>query len=488
MTFKVATRNAVRFDRAVLIDGASAQLDWLWPGKIPLGRVTLLEGPAGAGKSFVALDLVSRLCDDRPWPDGAPQSRKGAKALILCRQDDSCSIVGARLEALGADPERCVQFVEFQTADEEGARFDERPISLPLDLPALERLLDRDKSIRLVVVDPLSDFCSGKKALAEILHRLNKLVRERPVAIVATLRATARFDRHGQLIVKSRYDTEAARCTWCCVPDPEDPDRQLFVPMLMSCAELPVGHAFRIGDMRIDWDRETVDPRHPLRSESVCAQWLREFLQEGSQRATVTKQLGKEFGFSEGQVNRASLKIQVQKKRDSFGKGSAVYWSLAPDRPTAAERHRDPDDDRRGAEEILMHQIPTDESFDGMMQEDDRQRGESPDDRIGENSEEPEVDWPITIEEVTEDMEEEYAEYQAAIEHCDANPATPVATALPGQGASTSIVQSPVESNRRPLSRFDHLIPWEGSPSTRLNPLGAMLDQAERSHRSKVGK
>ncbi|HEY3964168.1 MAG TPA: hypothetical protein VGM05_06400 [Planctomycetaceae bacterium] len=46
---------------------------------------TLLEGPAGAGKSFLALDLVSRLCDDHPCPECVPHSRNGAKRLIPCR-------------------------------------------------------------------------------------------------------------------------------------------------------------------------------------------------------------------------------------------------------------------------------------------------------------------------------------------------------------------------------------------------------------------
>jgi RecA/RadA recombinase len=35
--------------------------DWLWANRIPRGRVTLIEGEAGAGKSFVALDLAARM-------------------------------------------------------------------------------------------------------------------------------------------------------------------------------------------------------------------------------------------------------------------------------------------------------------------------------------------------------------------------------------------------------------------------------------------
>src|SRR5579862_2367724 len=55
---------------------------WLWEGRIPLGRVTLLEGAAGAGKSFVALDLAARVTKGTPWPDGPAQSREPADCLV----------------------------------------------------------------------------------------------------------------------------------------------------------------------------------------------------------------------------------------------------------------------------------------------------------------------------------------------------------------------------------------------------------------------
>jgi hypothetical protein len=64
------------FSRAAQLAGAvrlagleSATLQWFWPQRIPLGRVTLLAGDPGIGKSLLALDIAARATRGKPWPD-----------------------------------------------------------------------------------------------------------------------------------------------------------------------------------------------------------------------------------------------------------------------------------------------------------------------------------------------------------------------------------------------------------------------------------
>src|SRR5579863_10600519 len=52
---------------------AGPDVQWLWPGRIPRGMVTLVEGAEGAGKSFVALDVAARVSRGLGWP-GLPGS------------------------------------------------------------------------------------------------------------------------------------------------------------------------------------------------------------------------------------------------------------------------------------------------------------------------------------------------------------------------------------------------------------------------------
>jgi hypothetical protein len=48
-------------------------LRWLSPGRLASGKLTLLEGPAGAGKSTLVCDWAARLSRGQALPGGEPE-------------------------------------------------------------------------------------------------------------------------------------------------------------------------------------------------------------------------------------------------------------------------------------------------------------------------------------------------------------------------------------------------------------------------------
>ncbi len=85
VTFYVTDKQGPRFEKPRLqLPMVAEPIQWLWPGKIPLGRVTLIEGPAGAGKSTLALDLAARVSSGKAWPDGSPQRVWPFPSSLLC--------------------------------------------------------------------------------------------------------------------------------------------------------------------------------------------------------------------------------------------------------------------------------------------------------------------------------------------------------------------------------------------------------------------
>src|SRR2546421_341523 len=69
-------------------------LTWLWPGRIPQGHLTLLDGAPGSGLSLVALTLAACLSSGSPLPDGTPTQR--GYVLLLAPYDSPTDLLNAR--------------------------------------------------------------------------------------------------------------------------------------------------------------------------------------------------------------------------------------------------------------------------------------------------------------------------------------------------------------------------------------------------------
>src|SRR5687767_15131508 len=82
-------------------------LQWLWPNRLPLGKLALLDGDPGLGKSLVALDLCARLSSGRSFPDpSGPLPLSPEHVIIVPGEDNEHDTLRPRLEKLQADLSR----------------------------------------------------------------------------------------------------------------------------------------------------------------------------------------------------------------------------------------------------------------------------------------------------------------------------------------------------------------------------------------------
>src|SRR5271156_3924223 len=84
---------------------AARDCAWLWPNRLAGGKLAILDGDPGLGKSLVALDLCARLSTGRAWPDGAA-SLGPACSIVLNGEDGPEDTIRTRLQFLGADLDR----------------------------------------------------------------------------------------------------------------------------------------------------------------------------------------------------------------------------------------------------------------------------------------------------------------------------------------------------------------------------------------------
>lgn len=92
-----------------LSDVAAEPVKWLWEGRIPLGKVTLLDGEPGLGKSMMALEIAARVSRGATMP--LSKDRAGPADVAIFNDDDSLAdTIRPRLEAEGADLSRIHSF------------------------------------------------------------------------------------------------------------------------------------------------------------------------------------------------------------------------------------------------------------------------------------------------------------------------------------------------------------------------------------------
>ena len=124
-------------------------VSWLWPGWIPFGKLTILDGDPGLGKSTLWIEIAAAITSGKILP-GAERMEPG-NVLFMTAEDDLDDTIRPRLDAAGVDVSRFVALDSVKT--ETG---DTLPL-LKLYANAIQGAMKRTKA-RLLVVDPLMNY------------------------------------------------------------------------------------------------------------------------------------------------------------------------------------------------------------------------------------------------------------------------------------------------------------------------------------------
>jgi hypothetical protein len=206
------------------------RLEWLWPARIPLGKLTILAGDPGLGKSLITLDLAARLSTSGLMPDGA-QGPVG-DTIFLSAEDDPSDTIRPRLDAAGADVKR-IHFV--QGVGVESGQGNEKWINLQTDLRLLEDLV---KGVRpaMVVIDPISAYMGEADAYSNaqvrrVLGPLSAMAQRHGVAVVAINHLRKAQGDPLTRVAMSIAFTAAARAVWGVQKDPKHEGQCLVFPI-----------------------------------------------------------------------------------------------------------------------------------------------------------------------------------------------------------------------------------------------------------------
>ena len=125
----------------------STDVRWLWYPFIAIGKITLLQGDPGDGKSTIMMNLIAELSTGGKTPDGckigAPQ-----KVIYQCSEDGVSDTIKPRLEQCGADCKK-IAFINEEVYN-----------GLTLDDERIRQAIIEFRP-RLVVIDPIQAYLAA---------------------------------------------------------------------------------------------------------------------------------------------------------------------------------------------------------------------------------------------------------------------------------------------------------------------------------------
>ena len=324
-------------------------IEWLWPGFVPLGKMTLLAGAGGTGKSMLSCSMASIVTTAGVWPD-ATRCNVAGNALIWSSEDDPADTIKPRLLAMNADVNRVGIIRAVKTGKDGDVPFDPSR-----DMDALRDAAKAIGGVTLLVIDPIVSAVSGDMNKAnEVRRSLQAIVdfaAEMNCAVIGiTHFAKSTTGRNpAERVIGSQAFAAFARMVLVAAKD-EETDNRVFTRAKSNISLDDGGFNYTIQEvmlpsgnkaMRIVWgdaikgsSREILatvekndnpDDSRPQLKEAKM--FLHDALKDGKRPAREVIELAKnQLGIAEKTLRRAQHELGIVVSKDGYQ--GAWSWSF----------------------------------------------------------------------------------------------------------------------------------------------------------------
>lgn len=321
-------------------------ISWLWPGRIALGKLTLIAGDPGLGKSLLTATMAATVSKGYTWPLETCPAQIGS-IILLSAEDDPADTIRPRLDAAEADCGRIHVLQAIRDVDAEG-KPTQRMFSFKRDLMALEERLSSLPDCKLLIIDPVSAYLDGTDShnntdVRGLLAPLAKLAADHKIAVVLVQHLNKSSGSSAMYrAIGSVAFIAAARAAYVVTKDQKNPERRLVMPVKNNLAKDSTGLAYSIstsenGAPVIAWELEPVtitadEALTPADSneEKTDTEWAVEVLQNvlsnGPVQVAEINKEAKQAGISPKSLRRAREGLGIKPRKTDF-KGGWV-WSL----------------------------------------------------------------------------------------------------------------------------------------------------------------
>ncbi len=326
-------RSRKREDFRSLDNYEPADARFLWKPYIPLGKVTLIEGDPGLGKSWLTMYIASCVSTGDPLP-GQDKTLHGP-VLLLSAEDDPNITMRPRLDALAGDPSQVFIATKHFTFDEAGLK--------------RLRFAVRKHRPKVVIIDPIVAYIGSDVDLhranetRQLFTKLSETAEKYDCAIVVVRHLRkAGGDNAAHLGLGSIDIIAAVRSTLLIGKDYEDPTRRCLIHHKANISEHGKTLIYRIvksperPGARFEWVGEADygidaymaqrgrDRGPPDDKRQMAAALLTKLLETGPRPAAEIEELAEAANISGSTLKRAKKELAIKSKK----KGDTWIWRM----------------------------------------------------------------------------------------------------------------------------------------------------------------
>lgn len=310
-------------------DVAAVPVNWLWYPYIAVGKITLLQGDPGDGKSTMMMNLIAELSRGGVTPDGKALGRP-RRVIYQCSEDGVGDTIKPRLEEAGAE---CCNIAFINEEAHSGLTLDD------------ERIREAIVAFRpqLVVIDPIQSYIGNDSDLQiavkarKLMRRVSTWAQAYRCAIVLIGHLSKRESSKDLYRGLGSIDVVAsARSVLQVERDVEDENVRIVRQVKNSLAPRGSDLCFEIRpDTGFRWlsdsnstgqgqgTEETID-YYPKNKHELASVLITKVLANGPVKSAEIKKVMSEYGIGEKTVRDAKMTLGVK----AYRKMRTWYWMM----------------------------------------------------------------------------------------------------------------------------------------------------------------
>lgn len=308
-----------------MADVEAVAVKWLWKPYIPLGKITIIQGDPGEGKTTLALSIAAALTQGEKLPNEA-ESKAPVNVIYQTAEDGLADTIKPRLEAVNAD---CARVLVIDESKEELSMTDER----------IEKAIQQTGA-KLIILDPIQAYIGANvdmhraNEIRPVMSKLGRIAEEYGCAVVLIGHMNKAAGQKSSYRGLGSIDiTAVARSVLIVGKMRDSPSKRIMTQAKSSLAPVGKSLLFEINEnSALEWKGEVDITAEQflencgaeLSKLEIATEFLLEILKDGKVSQKEIAAAASDYDFSARTLNEAKKNLKVL----SIKADNKWYWKL----------------------------------------------------------------------------------------------------------------------------------------------------------------